>query len=171
MHEDESDLRRLSAQELRDLYWHADREMIGCGHAGGDPSEIERLRQTQSAIKAEIDRRLTEGDREPELMSSPVADMEREISDLPPNTQGDDARTAQRKHVGRKADPDVARRRTIVKNASNLSSEETCRQLDFEGCRPPTSWEGVDTWQAAYRVPKYRSRVHTMLNKDRDHHA
>jgi len=48
-----------------------------------------------------------------------------------------------RKRTGPKRDPEVAKRRVIVDKCSEKDLG-VCKNLDFEGCKPPSGWGGGD---------------------------
>ncbi|PSH05056.1 MAG: hypothetical protein CXZ00_02545 [Acidobacteria bacterium] len=63
--------------------------------------------------------------------------------------------------------PDVARRRALVQCHRDLNAAHLCAVFDQEGVPLPEKWDDVETWAAAYRNPKYRGRIHTLISKDK----
>lgn len=66
-------------------------------------------------------------------------------------------------------DPEVAKRTVLVKANPGIPAEEMCEIFDRENVPLPTKWlaAGLQAWSQAYKNSRYRSRIHTLLSKDR----
>lgn len=65
--------------------------------------------------------------------------------------------------------PEVAKRAVIVRSNSSVTAEEMCQIFDREKVPLSAKWlgAGFDTWSKAYKNSVYRSRIHTLISKDR----
>jgi hypothetical protein len=82
------------------------------------------------------------------------------------------ARVVESKSSGRKPerrDPEVAKRSALVRSNPDTPAEDICKILDREKITLPAKWlgAGLQTWTKAYKDRNYRSRIHTLLSKDR----
>jgi hypothetical protein len=66
----------------------------------------------------------------------------------------------------RKQFPEIAKRRAIVQENLKMSALQACKRFDLEGIRMPTGWDAKN-WVDAYKRKEYRSRIHTLISKDR----
>jgi hypothetical protein len=66
-------------------------------------------------------------------------------------------------------DPEVAKRRSLVRSNPNTAAHELCAILDRNGVRVPFKWQdaGFNEWTKAYKNPEYRSRIDVLVSKDR----
>jgi hypothetical protein len=67
----------------------------------------------------------------------------------------------------KKRDPEVAKRRALVKSNAGVSVLELCQIFDREKVPLPAKWQaaGLKTWVEAHR--KYPTRVKVIVSKDR----
>jgi hypothetical protein len=68
-------------------------------------------------------------------------------------------------------DPEVAKRRSIVRKNRTKSSQELCRLFDFDRVLLPRDWQGefpVKSWDEAYRNEGLRHRIHSLINRDKN---
>jgi hypothetical protein len=65
--------------------------------------------------------------------------------------------------------PEVAKRRSIVKSNSTAKADDMCRIFDREKVPLPSKWQeaGFKSWADAYRRSNYRSRIDVLVSKDR----
>ena len=67
-----------------------------------------------------------------------------------------------------RSDPEVAKRRVLVRSNSTASAGEMCQIFDRTNVPLPTKWnEAFSTWARAYKDDNYRGRIHTLISKDR----
>jgi hypothetical protein len=68
-----------------------------------------------------------------------------------------------------KGNPEVAKRRSLVKNNSGISAEEMCEIFDRGGVPLPEKWiaSGYTKWSEAYKDATYRGRIDSMISKDK----
>lgn len=68
-----------------------------------------------------------------------------------------------------RGDPEVAKRAMIVRSNSNVPAAEMCEIFDRYQVPLPPKWPdaGFHTWSKTYKDPSYRSRIHTLISKDR----
>jgi hypothetical protein len=66
-------------------------------------------------------------------------------------------------------DEEVAKRRAIVMSNPSMTARELCEIFDRRRVTLPKRWKdaGIDSWTKAYRQKEYRSRVQTLISKDR----
>ncbi|HXZ10810.1 MAG TPA: hypothetical protein VEG64_00330 [Candidatus Sulfotelmatobacter sp.] len=66
-------------------------------------------------------------------------------------------------------DPEVAKRRAIVRSNRDIDASDLCETLDRSSVRLPAKWQeaGFKSWRDAYKEPKYRSRIDVLFAKDR----
>ena len=67
-------------------------------------------------------------------------------------------------------DPEVAKRRAIIQRNPRMKASDLCGRFDVGELKLPPNWEtefGVRDWVSAYRKPRLRSRIDTMISKDR----
>jgi hypothetical protein len=66
-------------------------------------------------------------------------------------------------------DPEVAKRVALVKANPGIPADEVCETLDREHVPLPAKWlaAGLQTWKKAYKNSDYRSRIDTLISKDR----
>lgn len=67
-------------------------------------------------------------------------------------------------------DPEIVKRRVIVGQNPEVSSQGMCTIFDNEKVPLPTGW-AVPSWPKAYQSKVYRSRIHVIVSKDRKHHG
>ena len=68
------------------------------------------------------------------------------------------------------APPDVAKRRAVVRRCRNLKGLGLCKRFDLEHVLLPSHWlerYGVSDWRSAYRQPKTRALIQTIISKDK----
>lgn len=68
-----------------------------------------------------------------------------------------------------RADAEVAKRAVLARANRNTPAGEMCEIFDHSNVRLPAKWldAGFRTWIEAYRNSGYRSRIHTLISKDR----
>jgi hypothetical protein len=64
-------------------------------------------------------------------------------------------------------DPEVAKRRTIVRQNPSLAAEGICGLFDSHGVVLPSRMREAKTWARAYRAPAYRHAIHSLIARDR----
>jgi hypothetical protein len=66
-------------------------------------------------------------------------------------------------------DPELAKRRALVKNNPDATASELCEIFDRQRVPLPPKWQaaGVKSWAVGYRNAQYRSRLDVMISKDR----
>lgn len=71
--------------------------------------------------------------------------------------------------AGANDDPDVAKRRALVRANPNVSAQEMCEVFDREHVPLPSKWQGTGlrSWIEAYKSLQYRSRIRVLISKDR----
>lgn len=81
----------------------------------------------------------------------------------------DDKSPSARKQAvaGKKPNPLVAARRSIVKANRALSSSQICKRLDADGIPSPENWENFPGWSKGLRDSKFKCRIWTMIGKDK----
>ena len=66
--------------------------------------------------------------------------------------------------------PDIVKRRAIIVQNANLSAGDLCKRFDLEGIPLAENWSvefEVQTWVKAYKNGKCRSRIDTLISKER----
>jgi len=92
---------------------------------------------------------------------------------IPHVTAPNDSRIPRMRSRGRKKrkqlDPEVAKRRLLVGSNPGITAQEMCRIFDRCVVPLPPKWQeaGFRLWTAAYRNPKYRSRIDVIIAKDK----
>jgi hypothetical protein len=73
--------------------------------------------------------------------------------------------------AGATGDPEVAKRRTLVRANPGGSAHEMCGILDRENVPLPSRWQGAgfSSWERTYKDSNYRSRIHVLISKDKHH--
>jgi hypothetical protein len=71
--------------------------------------------------------------------------------------------------IVRKVNPEVAKRRAIVARNLGRSAAEVCGLFDLDSVPLPSGFENLGGWKEAYNEPRFRSRVDTLISKDRKH--
>lgn len=68
-----------------------------------------------------------------------------------------------------RVDPEVAKRRALVKSNPNAIASEMCQIFDREKVPLPPKWQeaGFQSWSKAYKMAKYRSRIDVLISKDK----
>jgi len=70
----------------------------------------------------------------------------------------------------RTPDPEVAKRRSIVKSNSTKSAAELCKLFDYHNVLTLASWEAeasVKGWAEAYRNRKLRPSIQSLITRDK----
>ena len=68
------------------------------------------------------------------------------------------------------AEPDIVKRRAIIRQTRDEEHQDVCKRLDFESVPLPNGWSekyGVSDWKEAYRSGKCRSLVQKLISTDR----
>lgn len=70
---------------------------------------------------------------------------------------------------GEVRDPDVAKRKLLVKHNVGIKASELCAIFDRECVPVPTKWSaaGFDSWSRAYKNAPYKPRIEVLISKDR----
>jgi hypothetical protein len=73
------------------------------------------------------------------------------------------------KHKPERGNPEVAKRAVIVRSNPSASADEMCAIFDRENVPLPRKWldAGFSTWIKAYKNSSYRSRIQTLISKNR----
>lgn len=88
----------------------------------------------------------------------------------------DNARRAAEAHAAsegdakrRKSDSEVAKRRALVRANPGLKAREMCVIFDRHSVALPPKWlvAGYDRWGYVYKVAQYRSKIDSLISKDR----
>jgi hypothetical protein len=68
-----------------------------------------------------------------------------------------------------RSDPDVAKRRALVKVNPSENAKEMCEIFDREGVPLPRKWlgAGFKKWSEVYKADKYRPKIDSLISKDR----
>jgi len=72
-----------------------------------------------------------------------------------------------------KTEPEVAKRRAIVRQNQTETARGMCGVFDEAKVPLPSGWQedfSVQSWEAAYRNPQLRGRIQAMISKDRRAH-
>jgi hypothetical protein len=71
--------------------------------------------------------------------------------------------------ASKQPDPEVAKRRTLVKSNRDSTATDLCGIFDQARVPLPWKWQdvGFDSWSKAYRDPNYRERIDVLISKDR----
>lgn len=79
-----------------------------------------------------------------------------------------------RSNILDKHTPDRMKRLTIIrqslKDCPHMKTVDLCKRLDFQNHAPPLEWrekDDVTTWSDAYKKPRLRQAIQTMLSKDK----
>jgi len=67
-------------------------------------------------------------------------------------------------------DPEVAKRRSIVKTNRTKKAEELCKLFDFNNVCLPRDWEdgfAVKSWVDAYNNPKLKHSILSLISRDK----
>jgi hypothetical protein len=69
----------------------------------------------------------------------------------------------------RNSDPEVAKRRALVRSNPGLSASEMCEIFDRERVPPPSKYvmAGFKSWLQAYKDSNYKSKIQILVSKDR----
>ena len=70
--------------------------------------------------------------------------------------------------MGDGTDPDIARRRMLIKANPNASITEVCEILDRQRVPLPYTWPGAGftSWSEAVRNLRYRARIKLLISRD-----
>jgi hypothetical protein len=71
--------------------------------------------------------------------------------------------------VGSVGDPEVAKRRSLVRANPDISAQEMCEIFDRQHVPLPSKWQaaGFSSWASAYKNSNYRRRISVLISKDR----
>jgi hypothetical protein len=74
-----------------------------------------------------------------------------------------------KKRTQPRADPEVAKRRSLVKSNPDVSAKEMCEIFDRNNVPLPRRWQdaGLSSWVVACRNPNYTRRIRVLISKDR----
>lgn len=64
-------------------------------------------------------------------------------------------------------DPDIAKRRAIVKQNPSLRADGICQLFDFHGIPLPKSMKEAKGWASAYRTKQHRHAIESLIARDR----
>jgi len=70
----------------------------------------------------------------------------------------------------RSGDPEVAKRRSIVKGNCTKSAKELCKLFDFQGVPLPSNWEdefSVKSWKEAYLNKNLTHAIQSLIGRDK----
>lgn len=91
-----------------------------------------------------------------------------------PDAPGKSQRVSSGMTPSKKKDPEVAKRRAIVKGNPGVPNSEMCETFDRgdssrTALMPPVKWQdaGYRTWGEAYKDPGYRKKIDVIIAKDR----
>lgn len=155
-------LLRRTEDRIENLKDHfPDWRTCGDGYGpGNEPpdfyKEIRRLERDREQIILALSSRRNLGDK---LKQGAATALETSISF--PNSSG--RRTSPRRN------PEVAKRRVLVRSHSDVMANEMCEIFDREGVQLPSKWKqaGFETWCRAYLDRIFRKRIHVLITKDR----
>jgi hypothetical protein len=74
------------------------------------------------------------------------------------------ARTGEPTATSPNSDPEVAKRRAIIRQNPGVPAQGLCTMFDNTHVPLPKDW-GVPTWTQAYKDKTYRSRIHVIISK------
>jgi hypothetical protein len=68
-------------------------------------------------------------------------------------------------------DPEVAKRRSLVRANSDASAQEMCEIFDRMNVPLPSRWQGKGfaSWEHAHNNSNYRKRIGVLISKDKHH--
>ena len=71
--------------------------------------------------------------------------------------------------AARRGDPEIAKRTALVRSNLGSSAAEMCQIFDRQNVPLPSKWQeaGFNGWVQAQKDPKYRSRIDTLISKDK----
>lgn len=71
--------------------------------------------------------------------------------------------------TGANDDPEVAKRRSLLRANPGVSAQEMCGIFDRERVPLPSKWQeaGLRSWIEANKKPQYRRRIQVLISKDR----
>jgi hypothetical protein len=77
--------------------------------------------------------------------------------------------TSKKNKKNRHSDPEVQKRKALVKCNPHVSAVEMCEIFDRQHVLLPAKWQhaGFRTWCKTYRNSTYRKRIHVLIAKDR----
>ena len=70
----------------------------------------------------------------------------------------------------RSGDPEIAKRRSIVKANRTKSAKELRKLFDFQGVPLPSNWE-AESWTEAYLNKTLRHTIQSLISRDKAHTA
>ena len=84
-------------------------------------------------------------------------------------THSPDYPSEQGHRAGSSSDPEVAKRRALVKGNRGVPVKEMCEIFDRQRVPLPSKWRvaGLSSWVRAYENPNYRGRIRILISKDR----
>jgi hypothetical protein len=148
-----------------------------------NPTEEEEYRQYQlikeQAGEAAVGEafKLFRGKREEDLKEADQILISMGLAHAPETDLASSAElgTSQPRNVptpSRKMDPEVAKRRALVRSNRDLSTGELCEIFDRGKVPLPTKYvaAGHKSWQKAYEDRNYRSKIQILVSKDKQEH-
>ena len=79
--------------------------------------------------------------------------------------------SARRQRTSDQPGPEVAKRRALVRDNPDATADDLCAIFDRldSPVQLPRKWvaAGIKSWVMAYKDPRYRTRIGTMISKDR----
>lgn len=93
-----------------------------------------------------------------------------ETVDDPSVLSESDTVTEEVEHTVTKTDPEIVKRRTIVRQNQDTTAQEMCELFDRLNVLMPSSWRDklfVKSWAQAYLKKELRGRIQAMISKDR----
>lgn len=71
--------------------------------------------------------------------------------------------------AGTNVNPEVAKRRTLVRSNPSIPAKEMCETFDRANVPLPPNWQGAgfQKWVRAYGDPNYKTRIEVIISKDR----
>ena len=79
--------------------------------------------------------------------------------------------TGDPKGATRGSDPEVAKRRSIVKGNPTKSAQQLCKLFHFQQVQLPREWQdkySVKSWDEAYRNQNLRHRIQALITRDKN---
>ena len=135
------------------------------GFAPGDAvppwyQEMQRLSRARGQIAAELSK------RGKLRASGDSSDRQEQVADRKSIAS---SKRANILASSKKADADVAKRRTLAKTNRRMLVSELCELLGREAVPLPSKWQdaGFRSWSQAYKDANYRSRIDVLISKDR----
>jgi hypothetical protein len=77
------------------------------------------------------------------------------------------AKRRSKSKASRDSDPDIIKRRAIVKQNRNLTAQGICRLFDEAHIPLPKSIREAGSWSKAFKTPQWRHSIESLISRDR----